>query len=77
MFGIEGQKQRKKEKLKGRETRDLGIEHEGAEDLSVVHGSAEVVEGLLVVVVSAMGEVKASNIHASPQQLLQHLHRPR
>lgn len=37
-----------------------------------MHGSAEIVEGLLVVVVGAMREVEAGDVHASPEKLLDH-----
>jgi hypothetical protein len=62
------QKERKKRS-------DLGIEHEGAENLSVVHGNPEIVEGLLVVLVSAVREIEAGDVHAGPQKFLEHGHR--
>jgi hypothetical protein len=53
---------------------DLGVEHDGAEDAGVVHGLAEVVERLLVVLVGAVGEVEARDVHAGAEQLLEHGH---
>ena len=53
---------------------DLGVEHDGAEDAGVVHGLAEAVEGLLVVLVGAVGEVEARDVHPGAEQLLEHGH---
>jgi hypothetical protein len=39
-----------------------------------VHGLAEVVERLLVVLVGAVGEVEARDVHAGAEQLLEHGH---
>ena len=52
---------------------DLGVEHDGAEDPGAVHGGAEVVERLLVVLVGAVGEVEARDAHAGAQQARDHL----
>jgi len=51
---------------------DLGVKHDGAEDAGVVHGLPEVVERLLVVLVRAVGEVEARDVHAGSEQLLEH-----
>ena len=56
----------------GKKSRDLGIEHDSSEDVGVLHGNPEIVQGLLVVLVGAMGEIEASHVHASPEKLLQH-----
>ena len=53
---------------------DLGVKHDCAEDAGVVHGLAEVVERLLVVLVGAVGEVEARDVHAGAEQLLEHGH---
>lgn len=37
-----------------------------------MHGLAEVVEGLLVVLVGAVGEVEARDVHPGAEQLLEH-----
>jgi len=81
-----------KKKRRKKRRRDLGIEHEGAENkrlhevewmredaenLSVVHGNPEIVEGLLVVLVGSVREIEAGDVHAGPQKLLEHGHRPR
>lgn len=60
----------------GEKKGDLGVQHDGAEGLGVEHGRPEIVKGLLVVVMGAMGEVEARYIHTSPQKLLDHFHRP-
>jgi len=52
---------------------DLGVKHDCAEDAGVVHGLAEVVERLLVVLVGAVGEVEARDAHAGAQQTRAHL----
>lgn len=70
-------KRSKKKKEQGGKRRDLGIEHEGAENPSVVHGNPEIVEGLLVVLVGSVREIEAGDVHAGPQKLLEHGHRPR
>lgn len=53
---------------------DLCIKHNSTEDLSVVHGNLETVQGFLVILMSAMGEIEAGNIHPCSQKLLQHGH---
>ena len=65
-------KQREK---KGRQ-RDLGIQHNGAEGMGVGHGGPEIVKGLLMVGMRAMGEVETRHVHASPQKLLYNFNRP-
>ena len=57
---------------RGEEGGNLGIEHDGGENLSVVHSNPEIVESLLMVLVSAMGEVEARDVHASPEKLFEH-----
>lgn len=37
-----------------------------------MHGGAEVVQGLLVIFVGAMGKVEASDVHAGPEKLFEH-----
>ncbi|CAO2044239.1 unnamed protein product, partial [Urochloa humidicola] len=44
------------------------------EDAGVVHGLAEVVERLLVVLVGTVGEVEARDVHAGAEELLEHGH---
>jgi len=39
-----------------------------------VHSNLEIVEGFLMIVVGAMGEVETSNVHPCPQKLLCHFH---
>lgn len=51
---------------------NLGVEHKGTEDAGVVHGGAEIAEGLVVVFVGTMGEVETGDVHAGPEKLLQH-----
>jgi len=56
----------------GKKSRDLGIEYDSREDVGVLHSNPEIVQGLLVVLVGAMGEIEASNVHASSEKLLEH-----
>lgn len=57
----------------GRKEADLGIEHDGAEDAGALHGVAEVVERLLVVLVGAVGEVEAGDAHPGAEQARDHV----
>ena len=66
-----------RESARGGEGADLGVEHNGAEDARELHGGAEVVERLLVVLVGAVGEVEARDAHAGAQQARDHLDGPR
>lgn len=52
---------------------DLCVEHDGAEDTSVEHSLTEIIESLLVVLMRSVREVKPSDVHASPEKLLDHL----
>ena len=61
----------------GQRRRDLGVKHDGAKDPSVVHSSSEIIQGLLMVLVGAVGEIKPGNIHSSSEKLLQHGDRSR
>lgn len=54
----------------------LGVKHDGAEDTGVLHGHAEVVERLLVVGMGPVGEVESGDVHAGPEELLDHLNGP-
>ena len=56
----------------GKRCRDLGIEHDSTEDAGVLHSNPEIVQGPLVVLVGAMGEIESSNVHASFEKLLEH-----
>ena len=55
---------------------DLGVKHDGAENAGILHSSPEIVQGPLMILMAAMREIEASNIHPSPQQLLYHGYRP-
>jgi hypothetical protein len=52
----------------------LGIQKNCTHGLEVVHGLSQVVQSVLLVLVSAMGEVEPGHIHAGFQQLLQDGH---
>lgn len=64
------------DKQREKSERDLRIQHDGAKGFGVGHGSPEIVKGLLVVGMGAMGEVEARHVHTSPQKLLYHFNRP-
>lgn len=69
--------QKPKPKIISRVKTDLGVEHDGAENLSILHGDLEVLQSLLVILMRTMREIESRHIHSCPQQLLQHRHRPR
>ena len=48
----------------------LSIQHDSTENAGVVHGSPEIIEGPLVVIMSAVGKVEASDVHPCPQKPL-------
>lgn len=56
------------------EVTDLGVKHDGTEDLGVMHGDPEVVQGPLMILVCTVREIEPSNIHPRPKKLLQHWH---
>lgn len=47
----------------------LGVKHDSTENTGVFHGSFEIVEGFLVVVVRSMRKVEASDVHACFEKL--------
>ena len=49
----------------------LCVEHDGAHDARLAAGGAQVVQRLLVVLVAAVGEVEARDVHAAAQHLAQ------
>ena len=49
----------------------LGVEHDCAHDARLAAGCPQVVQGGLVVLVASVREVKAGNVHATPQHLAQ------
>lgn len=59
-------------KQRWREEQNLGVKHDGAEDACILHGSAKVVEGLLMVLVGAVGEIETGYVHAGAEKLLNH-----
>ena len=56
---------------------DLSVEHDGTEDLSILHSDPEIIQSLLMILMSPVGEIKPGNIHPSPQKLLHHRNWPR
>ena len=54
----------------------LSIQKNSTHGLEVVHGLSQVIQCVLLVLVSAMGEVETGHIHAGFQQLLQDGARP-
>jgi hypothetical protein len=54
----------------------LGIQKNCTQDLGVVHGLAQVVESVLLVIVRSMGKVEPGHVHAGLEQLLQNGHLP-
>ena len=55
---------------------NLSVQQHGTHDLGVGHSLTKVIEGLLMILVGSMREVKPSHIHSRLQQLLQHGHLP-
>lgn len=52
--------------------RDLGIKHDGTEDLGINHSDPEVIKRLLMILMRAMREIESSNVHPGTEELLQH-----
>jgi len=44
----------------------LSVQHDSTGNASVLHGNPEIIKGMLMVNMSAMREVEASNIHPCP-----------
>ena len=61
----------------GANLRSLGVEEHAASDAGVLARDPEIVEGLLVVLVAAVREVEARDVHPLPQHLLELGHIPR
>ena len=55
----------------------LCVEHDGAENTSVLHGGSKIISGFLMVLVRTMGEIEPGYVHAGSKKLLNHLNGPR